>query len=222
MESLLGTLRLVGNEGKEMTCTDGWVCKVYTILAAYVVDFSEQCLVTCCLESRCSCCLVLHNEHGSPTWWDLWDQNTIAELLRQQAEGLKLMAFISQGLHPVNPFWDNLPYSNIFQCFIPDIHHQLHKGIFKDHMVNWSMEIVNRGSDEVDRCFKSMSKHPTLHYFKKEISLVMQWTGNKYKNMEKYSWGWLWALQRNTWSERCVLWWILYHMPTLRSIQDSL
>ena len=189
MESLLEPLRLVGDEGKEMMCADGWVCKVYTILAAYVADFSEQCLVACCLESQCSCCLVLHNEHGSPAWWDLRDQNTTAELLRQQAEGLKLMAFISQGLHPVNPFWANLPYSNIFQCFIPDIHHQLHKGIFKDHMVNWSMEVVNGGSDEVDRCFKSMSKHPTLHYIKKGISLVMQWTGNKYKNMEKYSWG---------------------------------
>ena len=37
----------------------------------------------------------------------------------------------------------------------------------------------------MDHCFKSMSKHPTLHYFKKGISLVTQWTGNEYNNMEK-------------------------------------
>ena len=30
-----------------------------------------------------------------------------------------------------------------------------------------------------------MSKYPTLCHFKNGISLVLQWTGNKYKNMEK-------------------------------------
>ena len=30
-----------------------------------------------------------------------------------------------------------------------------------------------------------MSSHPSLHHFEKGISLVSQWTGNEYKNMEK-------------------------------------
>ena len=98
MESLLEPLRLMGNEGKEMTCADGWVHKVYTILVAYVVDFPEQCLIACCLESRCPHCLVPHNECSSPAWWDPQDQNTTAELLRQQAEGLKPMAFCQSRL----------------------------------------------------------------------------------------------------------------------------
>ena len=185
MKSLLEPVKIVGEEGMEMTCADGWVRRVHTILAAYVADFPEQCLVACCLESRCPRCLVQPNDRGLPAWSDPRDQNEITEILRQRAEGLKPKSFVSQGLRPVSPFWVNLPYCNIFQCFTPDIHHQLHKGIFKDHIVSWSTDAVDGGSDEVDRRFKSMSRHPTLRHFKNGISLVTQWTGNEYKNMEK-------------------------------------
>jgi hypothetical protein len=185
MESLLEPLKTVGREGEEMTCADGWVRRVYPVLAAYVADFPEQCLVACCMESRCPRCLVQHNERGLPAWSDPRDHKKTAEILRQRAEGLKPKAFVSQGLRPVKPFWANLPHTDIFQCFTPDIHHQLHKGIFKDHFVSWCTDAVDGGGDEIDRRFKSMTTHPSLRHFKKGISLVSQWTGNEYKNMQK-------------------------------------
>jgi Plavaka transposase len=37
MESLLEPLKKVGENGMEITCADRWVCRVYTILAAYMV-----------------------------------------------------------------------------------------------------------------------------------------------------------------------------------------
>ena len=98
MESLLEPLKKVGKEGKEMTCADGWVRRVYTILAAYVADYPEQCLVACCQENRCLQCLVLPNNRGSPAWSDPRDQKKTVEILRQRAEGLKPKAFVSQGL----------------------------------------------------------------------------------------------------------------------------
>ncbi|EKM48019.1 uncharacterized protein PHACADRAFT_61828, partial [Phanerochaete carnosa HHB-10118-sp] len=73
----------------------------------------------------------------------------------------------------------------IFTCFTPDILHQLHKGMFKDHTVKWATECVEGGEDEVDRRFRTMSPHGDLRYFKKGISLISQWTGNEYKHMEK-------------------------------------
>ena len=185
MRSLLAPLKATGLTGIEMTCADSWIRHVYPILAAYVADFPEQCLVACCMESRCPRCLIEPNKRGSPIWSILRDHNATVETLKQQATGLAPKKFETEGLRPVDPFWKDLPYTNIFLCFTPDIHHQLHKGVFKDHLVNWTMKSMSGGAGELDHRFQSMLKHQTLRHFKKGISTITQWTGNEYKNMEK-------------------------------------
>ncbi|KAM6488883.1 hypothetical protein JOM56_015660, partial [Amanita muscaria] len=122
---------------------------------------------------------------GSPTLSILRDHDATVETLTQQAEGLQPERYIKEGLRPVNPFWKDLPHVDIFLCFTPDIHHQLHKGVFKDHLVSWSMQALNGGPGELDRRFRTMPKHQMLRHFKKGISAISQWTGNEYKNMEK-------------------------------------
>ncbi|KAI9464312.1 hypothetical protein HD554DRAFT_2026455, partial [Boletus coccyginus] len=86
-----------------------------------------------------------------------------------------------QAVYP--PFWALLPHCDIFRAFTPDLLHQLHKGIFKDHLVKWCMSIM--GTDEVDTQFKAMMSHQGLHHFKNGISGISQWTGKEHKEMEK-------------------------------------
>ncbi|KAJ6617199.1 hypothetical protein B0H10DRAFT_2176477 [Mycena sp. CBHHK59/15] len=144
MGLIMESLADVGTNGIHMTCTDRFVCHVHPILAAYVTDYPEQRLAACCMENRCPECKVLPTECAQ-----------IQEDTRPA---------------PGPPFWAGLPHTDIFEAFTLDILHQLHNGIFKDHLVSWCTTVI--GESEMDTRFKSMPSHP-------------DWTGSEHKEMEK-------------------------------------
>lgn len=189
MRSLLEPLIEAGKNGVEIECGDGFVRRVFPILAAYIADHPEQCLVACCRENFCPKCPIQPKERGTPSHAPrdsmLRDPVTASDTIRNYLNGDKPTHWKTSGLRPVMPFWANLPHCNIFRCLTPDILHQLHKGMFKDHTVKWATACVDGEDEEVDRRFKAMSTHGDLRHFKKGISLISQWTGNEYKHMEK-------------------------------------
>jgi len=136
MRIILEPLITAGKCGIEMTCANKYVRHIFPILATYVADYPEQCLVTCCMENRCPCCVVGCDKCGENTGSPLRCQASTLDMLSEHKNGEHPFLFDDEGLRPIyHPFWADLPYTDIFACITPDILHQLHKGVFKDHLV---------------------------------------------------------------------------------------
>ncbi|KAJ7630322.1 hypothetical protein FB45DRAFT_978715 [Roridomyces roridus] len=177
MRSLLNPLVQAGKEGVDILCADSQVRRVFPVLTAYVAAYPEQCLVD-------------PKKRGMPVYSALREPEETVKLMRKEARGFKPDGFKKHGLRLVNPFWKDLPHCNIFQCFTPDILHQLHNGVL-DHIVKWSTASLDPSyseedaKSEIDFRFRSIPNHPSLRHFRLGISLVSQWTGTDHKHMEK-------------------------------------
>ncbi|KAI0685867.1 hypothetical protein BC835DRAFT_1408700 [Cytidiella melzeri] len=171
MRLIFESLANAGTNGVMMTCADAKVRWIFPVLAAYVADYPEQCLVTCCMENHCPECPIpadQRGEHQDSEAYITRDQDSVLNLLREDSLGSRTI---------------DLPRSNIFTCFTPNLLHQLHNGVFKDHLVQWCTELI--GELELDDRFRAVPTHPNLHHFKNGISSVSQWTGCKHKEMQK-------------------------------------
>lgn len=186
MQSMLASLVAAGKDGVDMVCADGFIRRIYPILAAYIADHPEQCLVSGCKENHCPKCSVAPNGCGEPAHKPFKDPAHIVSVLDRVALGDTPPEYKDFGLRAIDPFWRHLPHADIFTALTPDILHQLHKGVFKNHLVNWVTKAIQPdGKEEIDRRFKAMPKHSDVRHFKDGISRVTQWTGTEYKNMER-------------------------------------
>ncbi|KAJ6456801.1 hypothetical protein C8R47DRAFT_996166 [Mycena vitilis] len=181
----IGNIDMETRHGVMMDCADGFVRKMYLILAAYIADYPEQCLVCCCGENSCPGCTCAPKSRGDTTHAEWRDREKTLQILKDQANGEYPPEFVEQNLRAINPFWADLPHCEIFRAMTPDILHELHNGVFGDHAVKWTTAAMSGEAAEVDRRFRAMTPHPCLRHFKKGISLTTQWTGHERKNMEK-------------------------------------
>ncbi|KIO24757.1 hypothetical protein M407DRAFT_51577, partial [Tulasnella calospora MUT 4182] len=194
MRRFVEPLVTAGKQGVNMHCADKKTRRVHPLLSAYIADHPERSLAACVKANRCAPCPVQADGQGDLPR-DRYGRRVVS-VLRDPESAKKTIhkAFGGDdeaqteadldGLQIVNkPFWADLPFSNIFMAFPPDILHQLHKGIFKDHLFSWCQTIM--GEKEMDKRYISMPSHPSLRHFKHGISKVSQWTGNEYKQMEK-------------------------------------
>lgn len=182
MKQITHSLIAAGTKGCKMACADGHARNVFPILAAYVADYPEQCLVACCMENRCPICQVAPDARGThQPAVDRIEKETLSLI---DTPGISSATLKASGVRPVpSPFWRDLPHTSIFQSFTPDLLHQLHKGVFKDHLIKWCTTLV--GEDELDDRLRSIPTHPNLRHFSNGISAISQWTGREHKEMQK-------------------------------------
>ncbi|KAG8734476.1 hypothetical protein FRC10_011705, partial [Ceratobasidium sp. 414] len=109
MASVMEPLEKAGQEGVEMWCADGRLCRVYPLLAAFVGDWPEQCDMACVVRSRCPKCLKRRAGRGDECTALARTRLSTLMAIDWYLEMGRKAALDGLGLKPWWPWWANLP-----------------------------------------------------------------------------------------------------------------
>ncbi|KAG2123441.1 hypothetical protein DEU56DRAFT_705133, partial [Suillus clintonianus] len=140
MARVLLLLEKAGLDGLAMRSGDGISRHCHPLFACFVGDYPEQVLASAVKTTECPKCDIPPNElESSTTAFEIRDLDAVLDALATIDVGdLEFVqACRDAGIKPViHPFWERLPYANIFQAITPDILHQLYQGLVK-HLLSW-------------------------------------------------------------------------------------
>ncbi|KAF5377714.1 hypothetical protein D9757_009398 [Collybiopsis confluens] len=194
MALVLDPLKAAGDpkgSGVEMVGGDGTVRQVYPLLAAYVADYPEQCLVTCTKYGTCPKCRCKADDLGMPIPGErrtqAWTTETIQACRSQMRHrgGTGIHARVMEedvAGGDYNPFWVGFPLTDIHRCVSPDVLHQLYQGVFK-HLVSWVQDVV--GEEELDERIRRLPLAFGVRHFRKGISSLSQVSGPEHKHIAR-------------------------------------
>ncbi|KAJ7882955.1 hypothetical protein B0H14DRAFT_2290738, partial [Mycena olivaceomarginata] len=140
----------------------------HLIVACYTGDYPEQLLVTCVKTGWCPTGDVEHeNLGGGDSTCSLRNLDKVLAAL-DKLDTVYAKACEEAGIKPVvHPFWEKLPYTNIFLSITSDVLHQLYQGIVK-HLIEWLKESL--GEAELDARCHRLPPNPNIRPFMKGIS----------------------------------------------------
>ncbi|KAI0027374.1 hypothetical protein K488DRAFT_81145 [Vararia minispora EC-137] len=160
-------------------CPDGHYQRVIYDLGAYIADYPEQVLLSGIVQNWCPRCQSIPKDldgkdqsRCTREWTDLLCETHQSRVLWNEF-GID---------DDVVPFTQDFPRADIHELISPDILHQLIKGTFKDHLVEWVGEYLeerygaNRAMAIMDEIDNRIAVAPAC--FK-------QWTGDDSKGLMK-------------------------------------
>ncbi|KAJ7125736.1 hypothetical protein C8R46DRAFT_927583 [Mycena filopes] len=186
MAYILAPLKDAGITGIPMTSGDGVTRRGHPIYATFVGDYPEQTLVTAVKNGECPTCEVPRDELGVNSEFPLRDLEEILKALDTLDAGPSVYAAAcaEAGIKPIfHPFWEDLPYTNIFQAISPDILHQLYQGVVK-HLIAWLTECV--GEAEVDARCRRLPPNHNIRLFIGGISSLSRVTGKEHDQISRF------------------------------------
>ncbi|KIJ62072.1 hypothetical protein HYDPIDRAFT_95108 [Hydnomerulius pinastri MD-312] len=168
---------------------DGHYRRVVYGLGPYIADYEEQALLTCIVRGWCPRCQAHRSHldgeactHCREFHEALFEESTLSVLWEEYGIVGDLV-----------PFTNDFPRADIHQLIAPDILHQLIKGCFKDHLVDW-VEAYLRAKhskrraeailDDIDRRIAIVAPFAGLRRFPQGRGFK-QWTGNDSKALMK-------------------------------------
>lgn len=186
---VLEPLKKAGMEGMEVAFGDGYVRRVYPILACYSADYPEQCLVTCCKYGTCPKCDVEEDELGNRKRGELRTQEDTLRVIKEAAESATSWSTFQRQCREAlvsgavtRPFWEGFPLCDIHSAITPDVLHQLYQGIVK-YLVLWCTSLMDE--NELDERLKTLPPCFGIRHFKKGWSELSQVSGGERKDMAR-------------------------------------
>ena len=171
-----------------MRSGDGLARRIHPILACAVDDYPKQVLTTCILTGQCPSCQTPRTELGEyrrDEVPDLRDLTSILEALDSFDEnpGGFLQICSEAGIKPIaDPFWKELPYTNIYRSITLDILHQLYQGILK-HLISWITQACS--TLEIDARCRQLPPNHNIRHFMKGIMSLSRVTGQEHDQMSR-------------------------------------
>ncbi|KAI0054953.1 hypothetical protein BV25DRAFT_1816322 [Artomyces pyxidatus] len=184
VRKILAPLEQAGLHGIPMASGDGVIRRCHPIFAAFVGDYPEQCLVVGCKNMECpQSCKLKKEELGDNREFERRDFDDVLEALESVDEGPAeyIAACAEVGIKPIHhPFWEKLPYCDIYQSVTPDVLHQLYQGMIK-HLIAWIKKAY--GQEEIDARFARMPPNHNLRLFSSGISHLSRVSGQEHKDI---------------------------------------
>ena len=181
---ILDPLMRVGETGTEMTSGDGVTHRTLPLFACFVGDYPEQVLVSGCKTGECPKCDVNRKKLGDldtpSTYRDLQKALDALSTLDTDPAGYHNTCS-KAGIKPItHPFWEALPYSDIYLSLTPDILHQLYQGVMK-HLVAWVTTAF--GKKDLDARCQSLPPNFNIRLFTKGITSLSRLTGKEHADI---------------------------------------
>ncbi|KAJ7759410.1 hypothetical protein DFH07DRAFT_772220 [Mycena maculata] len=170
-------------------CSNGHFCCVIYGLGPYIADYPEQALLISIVQNWCPRCLA------PATNLDLPSVSRSHEHTDALTEGCTLKELWDHFgiVGNLIPFTTSFPCADIHELISMDLLHQVIKGTFKDHVVNWVETYIrdNHEKAEADKILANIDRRisvtppfPGLQHFHTGRG-YNQWTGNDSKGLMK-------------------------------------
>ncbi|KAJ6618080.1 hypothetical protein B0H10DRAFT_2176326 [Mycena sp. CBHHK59/15] len=170
-------------------CADGHFRRAIYGLGPYIADYPEQALLTCIVQGHCPRCLSPAHDLDRVSARRCADHtDTLLEVctLKELWDDFGIVGDIV-------PFTADFPRADIHELISMDLLHQIIKGTFKDHIVDWVEEYIRAVHDnaeaerilaDIDRRIAITPPFPGLRHFPVGRGFK-QWTGNDSKGLMK-------------------------------------
>ncbi|KAG1804349.1 hypothetical protein EV424DRAFT_1330679 [Suillus variegatus] len=189
LSAILSSLKSAMSKYEVVRCGDGHFRRVIYSLGPYIADYEEQLVLSCVVKHWCPKCIAVRTDLDSGGVYRCREHTDfiIGELHED-------ILWDKYGIiSDLVPFTNDFPQADIHELLSFDLLHQLIKGAFKDHLVDWVAKYlkvvhgtkrVEEIMSDIDRRVAAVPSFSGLRRFPQGRDFK-QWTGDDSKALMK-------------------------------------